>query len=434
MGKVLKILFCFIIVDFFFFSTKMSFSLGLNTKEWLAIVGIVLYVSEVYKRKLAISREFLMLLLFSFLISFMAIFSTAYHHTQDRVYNTYFMSMLTWLGGAFSAVYCVKTIHKKITIELLSAYIVAVALAQGLIAVIADNYAPLDAFIMRTIPGMDWMKSEGRLYGFGETATLDTGGIRFALALILCAHNIRVQVSENRMKFVPLYVLAFLIITVTGNMVARTTLVGTIVGLVYLFIYISPFKLHISLATLKAWFWFLLEILIMILVVTALYNSDEKFKERTRFAFEGFFSIAEEGRWHTGSNDKLKSMYVFPDNMETWIIGDGYFVNPAGDLNYLGEITEGYYKDTDVGYLRFIFYFGLIGLSIYSLFIIYAGSVCSRLLPGNTLLFILLTSMNFIVWLKVATDCFFVLCLFISLGYLNSGMQEETDELVLDGQ
>lgn len=428
MSKVFKVLFCFIIVDFFFFSTRLSFSLGLNTKEWLALAGIVFFVADVYRKKLTITRELIVLFFFSVAISLLAIFSTVYHHTQERLYNTYFMSMLTWLGGAFAVISFLKTVHKDLSIELLAAYIVAVSVAQGLIAVIADNYAPLDAFIMRTVPGMDWMKSEGRLYGFGETATLDTGGIRFALALILCAHNIRLLVSDKRTKFIPLYVLAFLIITVTGNMVARTTSVGAVIGLVYLLIFISPFKLQLNLSTLIAWLWILLEALTVVIIVIALYNSDEKFKDRTRFAFEGFFSLAEEGHWRTGSNDRLKSMYVFPDNLETWIIGDGYFVNPAGDLNYLGEITPGYYKDTDVGYLRFIFFFGLIGLSVYSLFIIYAGCVCARMHPGNTLLFILLTSMNFVVWLKVATDCFFILCLFICLGYIMNSIKETEEK------
>ena len=87
--------------------------------------------------------------------------------------------------------------------------------------------------------------------------------------------------------------------------------------------------------------------------------------------------------------------------------------------------------NTDVGYIRFIFFFGLIGLTLYSLYIIYAGKVCARLNPGNTLFFILLTSINFLVWLKVATDCFFILCLFICLGYVRNelGDDEEMEEI-----
>ena len=64
-----------------------------------------------------------------------------------------------------------------------------------------------------------------------------------------------------------------------------------------------------------------------------------------------------------GSNEILKSMVVFPDSLHTWIIGDGYFNNSKYDVYYLGDATEaGYYMGTDIGYLRFLFYFGTIGL------------------------------------------------------------------------
>ena len=51
-------------------------------------------------------------------------------------------------------------------------------------------------------------------------------------------------------------------------------------------------------------------------------------------------------------------MYIFPENIKTWIIGDGFWANPSG---------SGYYMHTDVGYLRLIYYFGLVGLFVYLL-------------------------------------------------------------------
>lgn len=429
MGKFFKVIICFIIVDFFFFSTPLSFTRGYNTKELMAVVGIFLFLGDMYRQKrFAIPNEFLGLLIYSGLISLMALFSAVFHNTQERSYTTYFISMLVWLSAAFVVIKCIKGAHGKVNIEIVANYIIAVAVVQGLIAVIADNYAPLDNFILRSVPGAGYGKTVDRLYGFGQTAAFDTGGIRFAIASILCAHNIKTLVQEERTKSVPLFILAYLIITITGNMVARTTLVGSAIGLAYLLIFISPFHSKLTSSTFKAWVWIIMETLMIVVVVSVLYNSDSKFYNRTRFAFEGFFSLVEEGHWRTGSNDKLASMYVFPDNPETWLIGDGYFVISSEDPNYMGESTEGYYKGTDVGYLRFIFFFGLIGLAIYSLYIIYAGRVCIRMHPGNTLLFLSLVAMNFVVWLKVATDCFFILCLFICLGYVIENSPEEIEE------
>ena len=425
MLKFIKILICFIVVDFFFFSTKMSFTRGLNTKELMAVVGIILFFADLYRNKEpVITREFLSLLVYSILISLFAIFSAVIHNTQERTYTTYFVSMLVWLSASFVVVKCIQAVHGQLSIELIAKYIVAVSVAQCLIAIIADNYAPLDSFILRVVPGTSWVKSENRLFGFGDTSVLDTGGIRYAIASVLCAFNLINAVRANKTASVPIYFLAFLIIGLIGNMIARTTIVGTIIGLIYLLIFLFPYNFSIVSTSLKAWLWLLLEASLVVTIVASLYITNEKFYQRTRFGFEGFFSLVEEGHWKSSSNEKLKTMYVFPDNPETWLIGDGYFISPYYDKNYLGEANEGYYKGTDVGYLRFIFFFGIIGLLTYSAFIIYAGRVCSRLNPGNKFLFALLTLMNFIIWFKVATDCFFILCLFISLGYVKNSMEE----------
>ena len=336
MGKFLKVLFCFIVVDFFLFSTKFYFTHGFNTKELMAVVGIALFLSDLYRQKtFAITNEFMGLLLYSGLISLMAVFSSTFHNTQEQAYTTYFMSMLVWLSSSYVVIRCIKAVHGKISIELLASYIVVVSVTQGLIAVIADNYAPLDTFILRMVPGLRWSKLVNRLYGLGDTATLDTGGIRFAIASLLCAHNIKSLVSKDNTKLIPLYVLAFLLLLFTGNMIARTSLVGSAIGLGYLLVYISPFKSSITSSTFKAWIWLIIETLAVVILVISLYNTDEKFYNRTRFAFEGFFSLAEEGHWQTGSNDKLSNMIVFPDNTETWLIGDGYFVSPDSDPYYL---------------------------------------------------------------------------------------------------
>ena len=92
-----------------------------------------------------------------------------------------------------------------------------------------------------------------------------------------------------------------------------------------------------------------------------------------QFAFEGFFSLVEKGRWEVSSNEILKNMYRFPESIKTWIIGDGYIENPKNDPYFIGKLTGGYYMGTDVGYLRFIYYFGLIGLIAFIIFMVKAG-------------------------------------------------------------
>ena len=72
------------------------------------------------------------------------------------------------------------------------------------------------------------------------------------------------------------------------------------------------------------------------------------------YAFEFVFNYLEGNGFATNSTDDiLKNMVIFPDNIISWIIGDGYFYDPNNALYN--------YNDTDIGYLRILFYTGLAG-------------------------------------------------------------------------
>ena len=140
-----------------------------------------------------------------------------------------------------------------------------------------------------------------------------------------------------------------------------------------------------------------------------------------RFAFEGFFSLAEKGYWEVDSNEILKNMIVFPETLHTWILGDGYFMNSRYDINYLGDSTDqGFYMGTDVGYLRFIFYFGFTGLIPMFGVILYSAVVCMRHFREHKLFFLLALLVGLIVWFKVSTDIFLYFALFLSAAALQT--------------
>ena len=121
------------------------------------------------------------------------------------------------------------------------------------------------------------------------------------------------------------------------------------------------------------------------------------------------------------------NMYVWPDNLKTWMIGDGYFNNPL-DTNpyYIGRgAGAAYYMHTDVGYCRFLFYFGLTGLVLFILYFYKVASVCATRLSRYKSLFFLLLLLNFIVWFKVASDIFLVFALFLCLSNEENQKYEE---------
>lgn len=154
----------------------------------------------------------------------------------------------------------------------------------------------------------------------------------------------------------------------------------------------------------------------MIPFLVNLYHEDVTFHKNIRFAFEGFFSLAETGKWEVQSNEILKDMFIFPDNWKTWIIGDGYF--NSIDPYYVSrrDFKYGYYMGTDVGYLRFIYYFGVIGLAAFSWFFCAVTAVCRKRFPRYAMFFGFLLLLNFLVWFKVSTDIFVVFAPFLCLA------------------
>ena len=217
-----------------------------------------------------------------------------------------------------------------------------------------------------------------------------------------------------------LLVLAFSIITVIGNMIARTTIVGTGIGLAYIALmemrrmgWKNPNDFDSS------WMSWIAILAILIPTGVTLYNTSPDFHDQMRFGFEGFFSLFEKGEWEVRSNTTLEKMVVWPEELRTWVIGDGYFENQRNDRNYIGSATtSGYYMGTDIGYLRFLFYFGVIGLLAISAVMAYAGIISIKAFPEHFPLFVMGIAANFIVWLKVATDLFPFLSLFACLSFL----------------
>lgn len=168
-------------------------------------------------------------------------------------------------------------------------------------------------------------------------------------------------------------------------------------------------------------------IIITLPFIIYLYNYDIGFRSNIRFGFEGFFSLFETGKWQTGSNDILfNHMIVFPDNLKTWLIGDGYAANPTYDTYYIGEEYHGFYKGTDIGYIRFLFYFGIMGCALLIGFICTTAVACMKRFPNYSIIFLLVLLVNLIEWVKVSTDLFSVFAPFICISTTDNNIYEKS--------
>ncbi len=434
---VLGVIVTGLIFSLYFFPIEFFALRGVNTKMGLAAIGLVVLGFSLAKDNRGIGNtDIFKLTAYACIVSLFGLASIVYNNTTDTAYATYIISFLVWLSAAFTVTKLMRGVHGYLSVDLICQYIIAICVFQCAVAVCNDIFPPLKSFLDSYIyQEQDFLTRVHRMYGLG--ASLDTAGIRFSCALVMIAYLIIHQNDTTKRRNLFLLILSYMIIAIVGNMIARTTLVGVIVSFGYLIYKTGIFKLRLSRESKRFWRWTLIISLCAVPIISYLYNNNTIVHNNLRFAFEGFFNLVENGEWSTSSTDRLKTMYVFPDNFKTWLIGDGYFSNPINtDPYFTGKVVGGYYMGTDVGYLRFIFYFGLIGLFAFSLFIFRAAKTCAKTLPGQKALIYLFLLINFICWLKVATDIFLVFALLLNIEgeeneeYYNriQGIEEDDDE------
>ena len=310
MLKYLLILLTGIVTSFFYFPTTLAIlPSSVNTKMVLALIGLLIILFQsIGRRTFKVQQDLLWLSIIAGVVSIIGFISVVYNNTQDYAYATYIVSMWVWLSAAYTVVILMKYVHGEVDVKLICKYIIGVCVFQCIIAQVIDANPTVGDFAKMLMGNnMVWMESVNRLYGIG--AELDTAGIRFSIALVMTAYlAMRCEAAKDQL----LYIVAFLLITVLGSMMARTTYVGCVIGFTYLFIASGVWRFQMKTSMSK-----MLGILIALLIIAVpvcvyLYNTDPRFYKLLRFAFEGFFNLFENGEWSLASNEKLKTMIVFP--------------------------------------------------------------------------------------------------------------------------
>lgn len=422
-----------ILVSFYFFPIEFTFLPAVNTKMAMAGFGLILLLANLARKPGSIiDKSIFWISVLAGCISLTGLISVTLNDTPDYTYATYVVSVWVWLSGAYVTISAIRATHGHISVTLVCNYLIAVCTAQCILAIMIDMIPSVKGFVNTYVSGvgfaeMDQMIKAKRLYGIG--ATLDVAGSRFAAILCMISFLIVSCLKENKKAQLILYLSSFIIISIIGNMIARTTTIGMVIALLFfLYSMINTDSIKYILTSLPTILTGIGIIIFFISSAIYLYNTNTQIHDNLRFAFEGFFSMAETGEWDVHSNEILKNMIVFPESTKTWIIGDGYIENPnATDPYYVGEKFSGYYKATDIGYLRFIFYFGISGLILFISYIYMCAHICINRFRNFKIMFLMILAVNYIVWFKVSTDIFLVFALFLAMGSEDS-QEEELEE------
>ena len=168
----------------------------------------------------------------------------------------------------------------------------------------------------------------------------------------------------------------------------------------FAYIFVNSMRLSASIKKSSAKYIAVVSGLILVFVISliSLYQTDETFRDQLRYAFEGFFNWAETGVWRTASTDKLNAiMWIWPTTIKSWMWGTGLFDN--------------WIYSTDIGYCRLILYCGLFGFSLFTLFFLFNARAVAKRYPSMGVLMVMFFALTLIVWIKVSTDIFFVYAL-----------------------
>lgn len=413
MKQLLSVILVGTLCSLYLFPITFTFLPVGNTKIYMAVLGLLLFaLNRITNRKPETNRSMLYVSLAALAVSLAGVFSVFLNGTYDYTYAQYLILMWVWAGAAYFVMQCMKRAHGRLTVKLISLYVIGVCVAQCGFALLNEFVPAFKSVVDALVEQQTELLNEvDRMYGIG--ASLDTGGSRFACALIMLAYVMfRHARSGGRVLVTLFYALLFVFLFVVGNMVARTTSAGAVIALAYL---LFTLKDGFQACHRQIFLSFAGVLLLAVPFAVYLYAASPEMSELFMFAFESFFNLAESGEFETHSTSELLDMWThIPEHLKTWIIGDGYFLNPyAYDPYYIGVHRWTYYMGTDVGYLRFIFYFGLVGLLAFIGFMVCCARECGRKYDRDKTLFVLLLLMNMVLWAKVSTDLFVIFALFL---------------------
>ena len=413
-----------LIMSFYFHPVFFTAYLVYNTKVMLAVFGGGMLVFNTIRTKdYALSKGLLYALMIAGLFALVNYISLIINDSDDYSYTSYPASALVWIVGAYGAITFIRWTHKKVTIELVVRYLAGGAAFHSILSQLIDRNESVKNFITSIFFVSSDMEEMRRLYSFG--VGLDPSGVRFAVILIMIAGVLTLsRVVKKSIGLMVFYFLCFVIISVLGNIISRTTTVGMGLGLFVFAISTGLYKFVIKVSRIKIMRVFGVMLAIGIPIVVYYYNVNPSFQNQIEYGFEGFFNLFESGEFQTSSTDELSTMWVWPQDTQTWLIGSGLFLSKSSDFTYF----------SDIGYCRFIFYSGLIGITVFGLYFIYNAIYFSIRYPRYRYIFLLMIVVTFVIWSKVATDIFQLYALFYAFTdeeelYASLDEEEDTKEL-----
>lgn len=382
------LLFSFIYqISYIFLPFNIPFVMG------LAGMPIYLYKNITFPRQ---DRKYVKDILLSLLpVAIVAALSIIGNHSHDFYFVKWAITNMLYFFGAYLMFLLLRGAFRDFSFGRLVDLLVLCAVVQLSLSLVMFFSPEVKNTLQPLIHESEIAKealerAATRLVGFGTHFFLS--GTVHAFILIMIAFSFTLR-KVSLFKSVVL-ILSFIFIAAVGAMMARTTLVGVLFAIVIVLLRRRGKKYFISGLVLST-------IIISVASVSFIDLIGDDMELLFNFGFEAFVNYQEIGSFSTSSTDGMMRLYKFPTTWETWLMGDAIY-----------EAGKGYYMNTDIGYCRLLFYFGVTGFITYMWFEYY---ILKRIFPpqiyGNVIWSILLCFV-FVINGKGTYDIFPYVCLF----------------------
>ncbi len=386
---------------------------GIGTRVFMGIFGFFIFCWEILnnKKEFIFSRKLLKIFITLFSISFISFLSLIFNKTTDIEFLLKYPTSIVII--VFASYFVTKLISytnkEQNQIPVVMQLFINVVVIQIVVALIMFSVPPVRDFLNSIQLASDQELKvleetlEFRLNGFGSKF-FGSGIINgFALILIGSILKYNSDIKINVFK----YSICFLFVFVFGMMMARTTIIGALLAFIIIFwpkISLS-FNFNQIKNNTKFLFYFISIPVVIALGVSYFFPEVKKSLELAfNFGFEIFVNYFQSNSMESASTNQMQEMYIWPTSLKTYLIGDGLFSDVA---------NGGYYMSTDIGILRLIYYFGILGLFAYLIFqfqIIYLAYLRNK---KYSFMFVVIFIYCFTLNYKGFTDLFFLNILFV---------------------
>ena len=349
------IIFCFFV---YFFPFK---AYGFDPRLLVFLFFFIYMIKDGLLLNRKVKCRYIKTLFYPVLMSLFTVLSSVVNTITENTFIIFPFQVIYLLLLSYCIYYITKRFCKVISFYVITRYFLMTLVVQSVIAIVMFVNQPICLFLF-DLQGIDLTSRVIKMYFgvrlIGLGCFYFGAGAIYGLGLIaIMPFMLKAKNKQQLIKLILLYVYIFIV----GIFFARTAMIGCVFSIVYLiFCILIPKMCNKVFLVFRQ---FIIYLTVFGIALVFIYTSSPKLQEDygdiIDFGFEAFINLVENGELSTASSDGLTEYHlsIWPQNQKTYYIGDMRWTK-----------GDSYYGDSDVGYVRLLFYFVVPGVILFLLY------------------------------------------------------------------